>query len=84
MDLGAFSTTELDNSLENAVVVVAEREGADGHDLGNGAKVKVVGVAQTREVKQAAWNQFQCIGDEMIQTAQGLRFVGVELWVWGL
>lgn len=71
-DLGTFSTTEFDDTLKEGVVVVAKGEGADGHDLRDRAKVKVVGVTQTRQVQQAARGQLERIRDEVVQASKCL------------
>lgn len=55
---------------EDAVVVVAERQRADGHDLGDGAEAEHIAVVQLAHVEQALRRMAQRVCHQLIQTAQ--------------
>lgn len=64
-----LAAAHLDDALEDAAVVVAERERAGRHDLRDRAEAEDVAVAQALHVVEAVRQVAQRVGDHVVEAA---------------
>lgn len=73
-----FSLGDLDFVEEDIVVVVAEGERRDGHDLRDRAEGEDGGISQILQVVEAVERVLHGISDELVEALKGLGLVLVE------
>ena len=74
----SLSLGDLDLVEEDIVVVVAEGEGRDGHNLRDGAEGKDGGISQILQVVEAIEGVLHGIGDQLVEALKSLGLVLVE------
>lgn len=74
----SFTLGDLDLITEDIVVVVAKREGRDGHDLRNGAEGEDGGVLEVLEIVEAIDGVLQRISDQFVNASKSVRLVLIE------